>query len=919
MYRKERIYQFVEQCVAHIGYNEIREGFEGVSTKEIAEATGLDRANCSKELNRLYKEQLLVKIDGRPVRYFPANRLQKIFGLKLAVFELNSLADLCEKPRNTFETIIGYNGSLKLAIDKARAAMIYPPHGLHTILSGETGVGKTMFAHLMYNFALENGFLKEEAPLITFNCSEYTDNPQLLLSTLFGYKKGAFTGAEEDRAGLVAKADQGILFLDEIHRLSSEGQEMLFQLIDTGYYRRLGDSEKNSFAQVLIIGATTEPLESVMLSTFLRRIPMVIDLPNLNDRSLEERFELIQLYFNREVEKIQKKIVLQRGAMKSLLAYRCAGNVGQLKADIQLVCARGYLESILAGNDELYISKKLLPSYVLDGLLNADKNQDIDFLLGNAKQDFTFDGTSTPKNVLASQDWLMEIDQTASLSTIKKELEKNILEAYGSSRYSGSENEGIFKVIEPSIYYEVTSALKQAEKQLNKTFSKQTNIAFAMHVHAILNRTSGPSSLQIDEQELEENYAAELHAAEKIKDQLEAELRTTFQPQEIYLFALFLTMDQQNESSQQRVGLIVLAHGSGVAKNMVTVANTLLDTDHGQALDMQLEKRVDEFYEEFEAKAKQMDQGKGLLVMADMGSLASFGELLTERTGIPTKTIDLISTPYVLEALRKTLITSYDLEEIHREVQEAIAAHVLGTDHKGKSKEREPAGVIVTTCITGHGAALTLANFLRNSLSLINQYKIDLVPANSRSFQPELVKGKQVIAVVGLEDLYLPQVPFISSEQILLADGLAKLTQQIRKTYAVSTPEYQSGMKNVIGIHQILEESLTFLNPQKALKLVLQAFEELDGQLNLVPRDHYLISFCLHTVNMLERVIRNETFHYEEIEQHISEQQKIYQLLKTSLQDIESHFMIKIPDTELGYLMELFDTIEHTSVLKEKR
>lgn len=915
MYRKERIYQFIEQCVRHVGYDEIRKGYEGISTKEIAEATGLDRANCSKELNLLHKERRLVKIDGRPVRYFPVNRLQSIFGIKIEKFELISLNELNEQPSNTFETIIGYNGSLRVAIDKARAAMIYPPHGLHTILSGETGVGKTLFAHLMYEFAVENGFLTLDAPFVTFNCSEYTDNPQLLLSTLFGYKKGAFTGAEQDREGLVGKADTGILFLDEVHRLPAEGQEMLFQLIDTGYYRRLGDSEKNCFAQVLLIGATTEPLESVMLSTFLRRIPMVIDLPNINERGIDERFDLLHLYFNREYEKLQKKIVVQRGVMKSLLGYRCAGNVGQLKADIKLVCARSYLESILTNSEELYVSKKLLPNYVLDGLLNEEQNEEMTYLFNKFPKDFVFDGTAAPEYAATRKNWLEDIQETSSLQGLKKELEKSILAAYPNSRFPRSENEGIFKIIEPSVYYEVTAALKIAEKTLQRKFSKRTQVAFAMHINALLNHTSGPSQLTLDIKELEEKYVAEIAAAKQIKQHIENELRVSFSEQEIYLFALFLMMDDIQQS--QRVGLLVLAHGSGIARNTVKVANTLLDTDHAHALDMQLEKRVDEFYEEVEAKAKEIDQGKGILLMADMGSLTSFGELLSERTGISTRTIDLVSTPYVLEALRKTLITSYELDEIHHELKEAIIAHVLGADKKERVQERLQQRVIITTCITGHGAALTLANFLRNSLPLISQYNIELLPTNSRSFQVTDLQDKQVIAVVGIEDLSLPLVPFIPSEQILLADGLIQLTQAIRKAYETNTPEHQVGMKNVIGIHQILEESLNFLNPKKTLKLILRAFDKIEGQVDLEPRDHYLVSFCLHASSMLERVIREETFGYDNIQEHIQRHPESYRLVKTALKEVEDHYMVEIPDTELGYLMDIFDTEQHSTTMIE--
>ena len=82
----------------------------------------------------------------------------------------------------------------------------------------------------------------EDAPFVTFNCADYYNNPQLLISHVFGYVKGAFTGAEQSKAGLVEEADGGVLFLDEIHRLPPEGQEMIFYFMDTGTFNRLGDA-----------------------------------------------------------------------------------------------------------------------------------------------------------------------------------------------------------------------------------------------------------------------------------------------------------------------------------------------------------------------------------------------------------------------------------------------------------------------------------------------------------------------------------------------------------------------------------------------------------------------------------------------------------------------------------------------------
>ncbi|MGS9064278.1 sigma 54-interacting transcriptional regulator, partial [Salmonella enterica subsp. enterica serovar Infantis] len=69
-------------------------------------------------------------------------------------------------------------------------------------------------------------------PLVYFNCAEYAQNPELLSSHLFGHRQGAFTGANEHTTGLVEQADGGYLLLAAVHRLSYEGQEKLFSILD---------------------------------------------------------------------------------------------------------------------------------------------------------------------------------------------------------------------------------------------------------------------------------------------------------------------------------------------------------------------------------------------------------------------------------------------------------------------------------------------------------------------------------------------------------------------------------------------------------------------------------------------------------------------------------------------------------------
>ena len=149
----------------------------GVSALELSEYMNLDRANISRYLNILYKESRVDKTGGRPVIYSISAKKEKI-------------SEKINKKKDSFNSMIGANLSLQIQVQQAKAAMLYPPHGLHTLILGETGVGKSMFAELMYRFAIENGMLKTNAPFVRFNCADYADNPQLVIAQIFGVKKG---------------------------------------------------------------------------------------------------------------------------------------------------------------------------------------------------------------------------------------------------------------------------------------------------------------------------------------------------------------------------------------------------------------------------------------------------------------------------------------------------------------------------------------------------------------------------------------------------------------------------------------------------------------------------------------------------------------------------------------------------------
>jgi transcriptional regulator with AAA-type ATPase domain len=366
MTNKEKIYNFIIEKSKEFNLQDFlinRKG--GVTTEEIAQLLKIARPNVSFILNHLVREGKIVKIISKPVYYIEKNRLAYFLGNKvkeeMLLKDLIDFLNLRKEKECAFENIIGHDGSLKGQIEQAKAAVLYPPYGLHTLIIGPPGSGKSFFAEMMYKFSLQNGRV---GPLEVLNCADYYNNPQLLMSHLFGHVKGAYTGADVDKIGLVEKADKGILFLDEVHRLPPEGQEMLFYLIDKGVYRRLGDTVERT-ANLMIVAATTEKPDSFLLKTFMRRIPVIIQLPSFEGRPLNEKIEIIVYLFKEEAKRLNLNIIVHPELISLLLSLQYEGNIGELKSLLQLICSKAFLINYGTKRNFLKVDLTLLPQAYL--------------------------------------------------------------------------------------------------------------------------------------------------------------------------------------------------------------------------------------------------------------------------------------------------------------------------------------------------------------------------------------------------------------------------------------------------------------------------------------------------------------------------------------------------------------------------
>ncbi|TFH68559.1 sigma-54-dependent Fis family transcriptional regulator [Gammaproteobacteria bacterium LSUCC0057] len=192
------------------------------------------------------------------------------------------------------------------------------------LLLGESGTGKELISRLVH-YASK----RSEQAMVTLECSGLSET--LIESELFGHRKGAFTGAYNDRKGLVEMADGGTLFLDEIGDVSLATQVKLLRLLETKTFRRVGGTEVRT-ADFRLICATHRDLNAMVrdgqfrLDLYYRINVFPIHIPSLAQR----RDDIPQLVTHL-LSSINKKLYITQPALQLLLSHRFPGNVRQLK------------------------------------------------------------------------------------------------------------------------------------------------------------------------------------------------------------------------------------------------------------------------------------------------------------------------------------------------------------------------------------------------------------------------------------------------------------------------------------------------------------------------------------------------------------------------------------------------------------
>lgn len=868
MEAKEEIYQYIRKNIKE----------DGVTAQSIAEIFGIKRNVASHYLNLLEKEGKLQKGTNRPVHFsIPTDTEKK-------AEECNNMIDerpVAQKEVSVFSKFIGYNGSMEQVIEKCKAAVNYPVNGLTMIICGASGVGKSYLASLIHQYAVESGAVEKNAPFVVLNCADYANNSELLSSVLFGHVKGAFTGANEEKQGLLAEADGGYLFLDEVHNLSAENQEKLFLFIDSQKYRMLGDSKNWQTAKVRLLFATTEDIHSTLLATFRRRIPFEIRIPDFLERSYGERFLLVSSFFQNEAEILKKNICVDSEYFRRMLNLHEEGNIGAVKSKIKVLCAQAYSQQ---REEELRITT---PGKESSDIFHFYWNRPEKKKWMSSYQIFSnITGCFVPGMNYSKIEEVLEL----FLQTITRRLEEN-------------KKENNFCEIPPFRHYEekcrnsINKILKSYGYRLNEL---EIDEFYKMVIAVLFDETFFGAAFKISGYEKKKYRKYEV----MISRILDAVLEDYNDNVREFLQTILTVWLSDKVKVKSKINALILMHGEHSASSMASLANEMIGDYVYEAFDMPIQVHTEDLIVKVNDYVRDIETNEGLVLLVDMGSLERMYDKISRNVDGDLVIVNNVSTAFALELG----FSLFDKADIYRITQMDMSQFNMKMQYyKGLSQKPN----IIVSCISGEGIAVEIKEILSR---YVNTDEIDILTMDYSELKKQLNRGSA-------EDFHNTIVVFTTTPLSSTVVPVMNVEDLVNGFTNPSFPEFMLNKENVreftndiIKLFTLkgVASRLRFLNPEVVMQEVDQVIRGYENYYHVQLPNFLRINLFLHTSIMIERVlVKEESGKIDSIDtEGINEEsRKFIEVSKDIFKSIMMKYKIEISDAEYLLLYQILQSV----------
>ncbi|WP_219721615.1 sigma 54-interacting transcriptional regulator [Dolosicoccus paucivorans] len=826
----------------------IQESDKEWTTLELSDFIQRSRSVTSLYLNELAREGKIQKSDTRPVYWTMTQTNQSV-----------------ELTQDVFRQFIGARLSFTKVIEDIKDALNYPPRGLPILIHGNSGVGKSYLAHLISEY-LQDANLPCAERLIVFNCADYANNPELLSSVLFGHVKGAFTGAKSDKVGILEQAHHGILFLDEVHRLSLENQEKLFQFLDKGYFRRLGDDETVIYSQSRLLLATTEDPNEVLLPTFYRRIPLTVHLSDFHLRPRTERIQLTAYLFQKEGQRIGRELMIESDLLEQLINRKYQGNVGSLSNEIKVLCAQAYRRQ-LKDKTTLYIT------------LNR-QHTNVQWLYINQ----LVHSNQSPQGLVNQREALIEYNNLPQLRGAVHELLDQASEEVSDDYLYGLYGPRVDKIKQK--LFTVLPCTKSS------TDFKEEFWHHLMTLWYVAGQTD--SSHYLVYRQLMETYPRACSLAYQLAQE---------ETSKAVLVPLMLMLSDRVSEQIQYQALLV-AHGDSTASSIQSVANELLGHYVFDAINVPLTSSPEDIIVEVKQWLNERDTTNGVMMLVDMGSLTQLYQGLKPQIKGELLVVNNLTTSYALEIGQK-MIQKEPFHSLIESIQINFKTEIQyfeGFDHQTN---------VIVSSISGPEITESIANILRKyvqtDVKVVEIEYTELIDLLNQK-QEDHVYFASTVAIVTTTPLTTPASVNVINLMDLLTDETNPGFIESFEPF-ISLSAKQSLLDHLLYLfsREGLTDKLEFLNPDVIIAQVERVLSRFEQRFQYTFNVQIKFILSMHLAVLIERVMLGAQDYEVPVDLH---QLKINNKLffpnaKSILFELEQFYRIEISDWEIYVIYEI--------------
>ncbi len=856
------------------------------TTANIAAECHVSRSLASQYLNELVREGSAVKVNARPVIFLHRHAAERFFRRPLDKPEYASMQELLDSvgmgDAKDFDKAIGFELSYGTCIDHLKSAIRYPPHGLPVLLIGEHGTGKRMMSELTFEYGVNQGILPARAKYVRVLCEYYESAGDDIEQAIFG---------DEGKGGAVEEAAGGVVYLTGFDHLPDGARDRVLQRINSAELASGGHPP----ARFLL--STSRPADSDVVRAIARYVPVLVNLPRLADRGVEERTSLVMHFLRVEGRRVGADVAVSRGALRALVNADFKDNIDGLRSCITSCCASSYLNR---ESEILTIQAYNLPSNVLgctepgpddDQIISGDRdvNDPSARVIGQFQKiidpvdavesgeiSFTEFFTGAAMAVRAYDDYMNFENQSVnprvgSYEQLVSPAIEEVNRAYGielTRRISRSIAQSLFTQIWGGIALSKWRAKHVGEVRRALVLLARNQPGTATVVEQIAAKTKAALGMALDE-------LSRLILFVEVGDAL----RETCGPRD-YL------------------GVIV-CHGYSTATSIADAADRILRTHVFEAIDMTYDQDVTEIVGQLSRLLARYSHCKTVAILVDMGSLEKMNDAIAGIAACDIHIISNVSTGLALE-VGSALIAHGDLGEALACANETCIPRcsvVRGTRDND---------AVAFCSESGVDAADKIRQIVQNSLPGhpgVQLVTCDFSTLAQKGEAAPLFDGYRVRAIVGTMDPGIASVPFVALEDILYrgsSDALDRALFPLVDPDGVA--EFHANLLRNLTLKSVIE-SITILNPEmlyveadRAVKRLAKfSGEQIDARRR--------IGVYVHLCGLIERLVtKNFVDTAPDTDAFEREHADFIGWFREAFSDMTRRYRVEIPVSEIAYV-----------------